>query len=95
MVEGGYRPADIEGLSGGVSQGHSEALHGVWRQEDGRLGCHDPAPVLHIATLGSERSARLAAEAGPHNSEAERHPEWERASVEQEARVVAEDPMPE
>ena len=27
-----------------------------WRWEQGRLGCHDPATGLHIATFDSERA---------------------------------------
>ena len=34
-----------------------------WRWEDGRLGCHDPATGLHIATFETERARADSAEA--------------------------------
>ena len=49
---------------------HGGAPNVAWLWEDGRLGCHDPATGLHIATFESERAradaerdARVAAEA--------------------------------
>ena len=76
LVDGRYEPIDIAELAGGVLQGRSEVLNLDWRWEDGRLGCHDPATGLHIATFDSEHTARLVAEA--------------RADREHRARVAAE-----
>ncbi len=70
LAVGGYQAIDIAELPGGVLQGYSEALNVMWRWEDGRLGCHDPATGLHIATFESERLARLAAEVRADNAEA-------------------------
>ena len=63
LVDGRYEPIDIAELADEVLQGHSEVLDVDWRWEHGRLGCHDPATWLHIATFESERSARIVAEA--------------------------------
>ena len=70
LVNGQYEPIDIAELAGEVLQSRSEALNADWRWEHGRLGCHDPATGLHIATFESERAradrerrARLTAEA--------------------------------
>ena len=63
LVQGRYQPIDIAEVSSRVLQGHSAALNLHWRWENGRLGCHDPATGLHIATFESEQAARIAAEA--------------------------------
>ena len=76
LVEGRYQPIDIAELPGGVLQAHSEALNVAWRWHDGRLGCHDPATGLHIATFETERARADVAEA--------------RADSEREGRVEAE-----
>ena len=83
LVNGRYEPIEIAELSGGALWGYSGALNVVWRWEDGRLGCHDPATGLHIATFESERAradaerdARVVAES--------------RADAEKEARLTAE-----
>ena len=92
LVNGQYAPIDIEELDGGSLQGYSPALNLNLRWSPsgrppyadglarglarGILGWHDPATGQHIATLGSERAARLAAEA--------------RANAERDARLAAE-----
>ena len=63
LVNGRYEPIDIAELAAEVLQGHSEALNVDWRWEQGRLGCHDPATGLHIATFDSERARADTAEA--------------------------------
>ena len=99
LVNGQYQPIDIEELDGGGLQGYSAVLnlnlrwspsgrppyiHGLARGlARGVLGWHDPATGQHIATLGSERAARLAAEARANAAEA-------RANSEREARLAAE-----
>jgi hypothetical protein len=63
LVNGQYQPIEIAELTDAVRQGHSGVLNLDWRWEDGRLGCHDPATGLHIATFESERARADAAEA--------------------------------
>ena len=70
LVDGRYEPIDIAELVGGALQGHSEVLNVDWRWEDGRLGCHDPATGLHIATFESERLRADSAEARVRELEA-------------------------
>lgn len=54
LVNKQYEPVDIAELTGEVLQGHSDVLNVDWRWDHGRLGCHDPATSLHIATFESE-----------------------------------------
>ena len=63
LVNGRYEPIDVAELPGGALEGYSAVLNLNWQWDEGRLGCHDPATGLHIATFESERLARLAAEA--------------------------------
>lgn len=70
LVNRRYEPIDIAELAAGVLQGHSEALNVDWRWDHGRLGCHDPATGLHIATFDSEHAARVAAETRADAAEA-------------------------
>ena len=63
LVNGRYEPIDVAQLAAEIWQGHSEALNVDWRWDHGRLGCHDPATGLHIATFDSERARADAAEA--------------------------------
>ena len=85
LINGRYEPIDIAELPGGVLQGRSQVLNLDWCWENGRLGCHDPATGLHIATFDdlqagldreraradSEHEARVAAEARIRELEAE------------------------
>ena len=63
LVEDRYEPVPIEELDGGILQGYSAVLNLNLRWEDGKLVFHDPATNAPIATIESERSARLIAEA--------------------------------
>ena len=64
LVGGRYEPMEIEELGDGILQGYSVVLDLHLRWERGRLGWHDPATGEPIATLESEREARITAEAG-------------------------------
>ena len=79
LADGRYEAITIRDLGDGVLEGFSEALNLNIRWENGRLGWHDPATGEHIATLRSERAAKMEAEAV---AEAERA-----AKMEAEARV--------
>ena len=70
LVEGEYRPVAIERLEENVLQGYSPALNLNIRWEHGELRWHDPATGRHIATLQSERLARLRAEQARLRAEA-------------------------
>ena len=59
LVGGRYEPIEIEELEDGILQGYSVVLDLHLRWEHGRLGWHDPATGEHIATLESEREARI------------------------------------
>ncbi len=72
LVDGRYEPIDIAAVASGVLQGHSEILNVDWRWEDGRLGCHDPATGLHIATFEAERARADSAEAARNSEHAAR-----------------------
>ena len=76
LVDGAYQPIAIEELDDGILQGYSAALGLSLRWERGRLGWHDPATGEHIATLESEREARIQ--------------EREARIQEREARITAE-----
>ena len=65
-----YRPIAVEELEEGVVQGYSGVLDLYLRWERGQLSWIDPATSRPIATLASERAARLAAEARAERSEA-------------------------
>ncbi len=99
LVNGEYEPINIDELDGGSLQGYSAVLNlnlrwtpsgrppygdGLARGlARGVLGWHDPATGQHIATLDSERAARLAAETRANAAEA-------RANAERDARLAAE-----
>jgi Uma2 family endonuclease len=70
LVDGAYQPIPIDELDDAVLQGYSPALNLILRWERGQLGWYDPATEQHIATLDSEHSARIAAEARAENAEA-------------------------
>ena len=53
----------IEALTDGSLQGYSTILNLNLRWTDGQLGWYDPNTGRHIATLESERQARIQAEA--------------------------------
>ena len=65
-----YRPIAIEEPEEGVAQGYSAVLGLYLRWEQGQLVWIDPATGRPIATLASERAARLSAEARAEQSEA-------------------------
>ena len=65
-----YRPIAVEEPEEGVVQGYSGVLDLYLRWERGQLSWIDPATNRPIATLASERAARLAAEARAERSEA-------------------------
>ena len=63
LTEGRYESISIEELSEGTLQGYSRVLNLNLRWQNGDLKWIDPATETPIATLESEREARLAAEA--------------------------------
>ena len=77
LVDGRYEPVPIETVGEGVLQGYSRVLNLLIRWEHGQLGWHDPETGQHIvryedlearaesaeASAGTEREARMAAEA--------------------------------
>ena len=63
LVDGRYEPIEIEELPDGGLQGHSVVLNVDLRWANGQLGWYDPATGEHIATMASEREARIQAEA--------------------------------
>ena len=63
LVDGGYEPIEIDELPDGSLQGHSPILNVNLRWVNGRLGWYDPATGEHIATMDTEREARIQAEA--------------------------------
>ena len=73
LVDGRYEPIQIDELPDGSLQGHSAVLNVDLRWADGQLHWHDPATGEHIASLESERDARIQAQA--------------RAAAEQQARI--------
>ena len=68
-----YQPIAIEEPEDGIAQGYSEVLGLYLRWEQGQLVWIDPATGRPIATLASERAARLEAEARARELEAELH----------------------
>ena len=85
LVDGGYEPVPIETVGDGVLQGYSSVLNLLLRWDQGKLGWHDPETGQHIvryedlevraesaeASAGTEREARMAAEARVRELEAE------------------------
>ena len=71
LVEGRYEAIGVAEVAGGVLEGYSAVLNVNWRWHDGRLGCHNPATGLHIATFEGERVRADAAEARVRELEAE------------------------
>ncbi|MDE2786482.1 MAG: Uma2 family endonuclease [Chloroflexota bacterium] len=63
LVDGRYEPIEIDQLPDGSLQGHSPILNVNLRWINGRLGWYDPDTGEHIATMESEREARIQAEA--------------------------------
>ena len=63
LVDGRYEPIEIGELPDGSLQGHSVVLNVDLRWADGQLHWHDPATGERIASLESEREARLQAQA--------------------------------
>ena len=62
LVGGEYRPIAIETLAEGVLQGYSPSLNLLIRWEHGELKWYDPVAEAYVATLESEREARLRSE---------------------------------
>lgn len=62
LVDGRYRPVDIEELPDGSLQGFSAVLNLHIRWEQGQLRWHDPATGRHIATFDDERARAENAE---------------------------------
>jgi len=62
LVDGRYEPIEIDELPDGSLQGHSAILNVDLRWVGGRLGWYDPTTGEHIATMESEREARIQAE---------------------------------
>ena len=85
LAADGYEPVPIETVEEGVLQGYSRVLNLLIRWDHGQLGWHDPETGQHIATfeqerarayaaeeqVGTEREARMAAEARIRELEAE------------------------
>ena len=70
LAGGGYEPILIEELAEGMLQGRSASLDLYLRWEHGRLAWHDPATGRHIATLETEREARLREQIRADSAEA-------------------------
>ena len=62
LVDGEYRPIQIEEIAEDILQGHSDVLDLDLRWHDGRLEWYDPATGQHIATFEDERARADAAE---------------------------------
>ena len=73
LVDGRYEPIHIDELPDGSLQGHSVILNVDLRWIGGQLHWHDPATGERVASLESEREARLEAQA--------------RTAAEQQARI--------
>ena len=73
LVDGRYEPIQIDELPDGSLQGHSVVLNVDLRWADGQLHWHDPATGERVASLETEREARIQAQA--------------HAAAEQQARV--------
>ena len=78
LVNGVYEPIQIDQLSEGTYQGHSEVLDLNIRWHDGQLEWYNPETGLHIPTFDDERAradeeraGRLEAEARVHELEEE------------------------
>ena len=63
LVDGRYEPIQIDELPDGSLQGHCAVLNVNIRWIDGQLTWYDPATGEPIASLESEREARVRAEA--------------------------------
>ena len=101
LVDGVYRPIDIEELEDDVLQGCSAVLHLDLRWEHGQLKWHDPEMGRHIATYDDqvaraetaetraerERAGRVAAEVRVEQAEALWQARERRAAPEAELRT--------
>ncbi len=83
LVDGRYLPIEIEELSDGILQGHSEVLKLYLRWERGQLAWYEPETGRPIANLEAERHARIQAETRAEAAEIS-------ADVERESRIHAE-----
>ena len=84
LVNGRYEPIQIDELPDGSLQGHSVVLNVDLRWVNGQLHWHDPATGERVASLESERDARIQAQA---RAAAER----QARATEQMARAAAEE----
>ena len=73
-MNGRYEPIQIDELPDGSLQGHSVVLNVDLRWVNGQLHWHDPATGERVASLESERDARIQAET--------------RAAAERQARAI-------
>ena len=62
-MDGRYEPIRIDPLPDGSRQGYSAILNVNLRWVNGQLHWYDPATGEHIATMDTEREARIQAEA--------------------------------
>ena len=70
LVDGRYAPIPIDELTEGVLQGYSRVLDLYIRWDHGQLRWYDPATGEHIATMESEREARMAEQEARERAEA-------------------------
>ena len=86
LVDGRYEPIQIDELPDGSLQGHSVVLNVDLRWVNGQLHWHDPATGERVASLESERDARIQAETRAAAERQARIQESE-ARAEAEARI--------
>ena len=91
LVDGRYEPIQIDELPDGSLQGHSVVLNVDLRWADGQLHWHDPATGERVASLETEREARIQAQARAVAEQQARAQADARAAAEQQARAVAEE----
>ena len=90
LVDGEYAAIDIDQLPDGSFQGYSGVLNLNLKAGAEYLGWHDPATGQPIATLESEREARLREQARAEAAEARAASEREARLQERQAREAAE-----
>jgi hypothetical protein len=87
LVDGRYVPRRINQIHDGSLQGHSAVLNVDLRWAEGQLHWRDPATGERIASLETEREARLQAQARATAEQQARLQAQARATVEQQARL--------
>ena len=97
LVDGMYRPIEIETLQEGMLRGYSDALGLYVCWEDGRLRFFDPRTEGYLSThdeaearAEEERVSRMAAQARAGTAEARAGTAEARAEEEQAARMAAQ-----